>query len=119
MKKLLVIGLLFGGVAFAQPKPTDKPGAGSGSGSAAPAVPKCRAIDPADGKTVFEEAEAKLAAKCSTLLLDKLKKKWCIAENKGKQFDYTLSSDHMVGKGADAKKMEDSKRTWTCRSVVK
>jgi hypothetical protein len=118
MKKLLVIGLLFGGVAFAQTKPGSGSGSGSGS-AAAPAVPKCRAIDPADGKTVFEEAEAKLATKCSTLLLDKLKKKWCTAENKGKQFDYTLSSDHMIGKGALAKKMEDSKRTWTCRTVVK
>ena len=105
-------------------KPADKPAdAGSGSGSAAPAapagVPHCRAIDPADGKTLFDEAEDKLATKCSTLLLDKLKKKWCTAENKGKKFDYTLSFDHMVGKGATAKKMADSKRTWTCRTVVK
>lgn len=99
--KVLALGLLFGStVAFAEP------------------VPKCRALE-ADGKTVIEEAEHKLAAKCSTLLLEKLKKKWCTAENKGKQFNYTLSSDHLVGKGADAKKMEDSKRAWTCRSVAK
>jgi hypothetical protein len=110
MTKLVVVGMLFGSaVAFAQPA----------AAPAAPPVPKCRAIDPADGKTVFEEAEHKLAAKCSTLLLEKLKKKWCVAENKGKQFDYTLSSDHMVGKGAAAKKMDDSKRTWTCRTIVK
>lgn len=104
--KRVAIGLMFGSaVAFAQP--------------AAPvAVPKCRAID-TDGKTVIEEAQDKLAAKCSTLLVDKLKKKWCTAENKGKKFDYTLSSDHMIGKGASAKKMEDSKRTWTCRAVAK
>jgi hypothetical protein len=76
-------------------------------------VPKCRALD-ADNK-VIDEAEDKLAAKCSTALLEKLKKKWCVAENKGKKFDYTLDFDHIVGK----KKMEPTKRTWTCRSVVK
>ena len=85
---------------------------------AVPATPRCRALE-ADGKTVIEEAEDKLATKCSTLLVDKLKKKWCTVENKGKQFDYTLDFDHTVGKGADAKRMEPSKRTWTCRSVAK
>jgi hypothetical protein len=103
-------------------KPADKPAAGSGSAADKPAepagVPKCRAID-ADGKTVIDEAEDKLTTKCSTLLLDKLKKKWCTAENKGKKFDYTLQFDHVVGKGATAKKMADSKRTWTCRTVAK
>ncbi len=95
-------------------------GTGSGSGSAAPAgVPKCRALDAANGDAVIEEAEDKLATKCSTLLLDKLKKKWCTAENKGKKFDYTLDFDHMVGKGSSAKKMAPSKRTWTCRTIVK
>jgi hypothetical protein len=102
---------------------TAKP-AGTGSGAAdkpaEPAgVPKCRALDPADAKIIIDEAEDKLTTKCSTLLLEKLKKKWCTAENKGKKFDYTLSFDHMSGKGATAKKMPDSKRTWTCRSVVK
>jgi len=97
----------------------------AGSGSSAdkpaepPATPKCRALDPADSKIVIDEAEDKLATKCSTLLVDKLKKRWCTAENKGKKFDYTLDFDHMVGKGATAKKMAPSKRTWTCRSVVK
>ena len=81
------------------------------------AVPKCRALD-AESK-VIDEAEDKLAAKCSTLLLDKLKKRWCVAENKGKQFDYTLDIDHLVGKGAAAKKAAPTKRTWTCRTVVK
>jgi len=86
---------------------------------AAPATPpKCRALDAVNGKTI-EEAEDKLPAKCSTLLLEKLKKKWCVAENKGKKFDYTLAFDHTTGKGDAAKKMPDTKRTWTCRTVVK
>jgi hypothetical protein len=80
---------------------------------AASATPKCRALD-ADGK-VIDEAEGKLATTCSTALLEKLKKKWCVAENKGKAFPYTLDFDHMNG----AKKMEPTKRTWTCRSVAK
>jgi len=76
-------------------------------------VPKCRALD--DAKAIIDEAEDKLPAKCSTALLEKLKKKWCVAENKGKKFDYTLDFDHI----AAGKKMEPSKRTWTCRSIVK
>jgi hypothetical protein len=80
---------------------------------AAATTPKCRALD-AESK-VIDEAENKLATKCSTALLEKLKKKWCVAENKGKSFPYTLDFDHMNG----AKKMEPTKRTWTCRSVVK
>ena len=79
----------------------------------AAATPKCRALD--DAKAVIDEAEDKLPAKCSTALLEKLKKKWCVAENKGKKFDYTLDFDHL----AAGKKMEPSKRTWTCRSIVK
>jgi len=97
--------------------------AGAGSSADKPAepaaMPKCRALDAADNKTVIDEAADKLATKCSTLLVDKLKKRWCIAENKGKKFDYTLDFDHLVGKGAAAKKMAPSKRTWTCRTVVK
>ena len=99
-------------------KPADKPAAGSGAAGAPaepPGVPKCRALDPADAKIVIDEAEHKLPAKCSTALLEKLKKKWCVAENKGKRFDYTLDFDHL----AAGKKMEPSKRTWTCRSIVK
>ncbi|MBA3501793.1 MAG: hypothetical protein M4D80_32985 [Myxococcota bacterium] len=80
---------------------------------AAAATPKCRALD-AESK-VIDEAEDKLATKCSTALLEKLKRKWCVVENKGKSFPYTLDFDHMNG----AKKMEPTKRTWTCRSVVK
>jgi hypothetical protein len=76
-------------------------------------TPKCRALDATN--QVIDEAEHKLAAKCSTALLEKLKKKWCVAENKGKSFPYTLDFDHMNG----SKKMEPTKRTWTCRSVVK
>jgi hypothetical protein len=98
-------------------KPADKPAIREGE--PAPGAPHCRALDPNDTKVVFDEAEDKLATKCSTLLLDKLKKKWCTAENKGKKFDYVMSFDHMVGKGASAKKMADSKRTWTCRTVAK
>jgi mannose/cellobiose epimerase-like protein (N-acyl-D-glucosamine 2-epimerase family) len=85
------------------------------SAKPAPAAvtPKCRALDA--GNQVIDEAEHKLAAKCSTALLEKLKKKWCLAENKGKSFPYTLDFDHLNG----AKKMEPTKRTWTCRTVVK
>jgi hypothetical protein len=110
-KTILAAALLVAATASAddKAKPADAP---------AP-VPHCRALDPIDSTKVIEEAEDKLATKCSTLLLEKLEKKWCTPENKGKRFDYTLSFDHMVGKGATAKKMADSKRTWTCRTVAK
>ena len=83
------------------------------SAKPAPTTPKCRALD-ADNR-VIDEAEGKLPAKCSAALLEKLKKQWCVAENKGKSFPYTLDFDHMNG----TKKMEPTKRTWTCRSVAK
>ena len=86
---------------------------------AAEAGTKCRALDPADTKTVFAEADDKLSTKCLRLVIDQLQKKWCSAENKGKKFDYLTDYDHMIGKGKFAKKIAGKKATHTCRVVNK
>ena len=93
-------------------KPADKPAEST-------AMPKCRALDVTDNKTVIVEAEDKLATKCVRLLTDALQKKWCTADNKGKKFDYVTDYDHTVGSGKFAKKLAGKKQTWTCRTVAK
>lgn len=80
----------------------------------APTVPHCRALDPKDGKSVFEEAEDKLATRCTSLLLDKLQTHWCSdAKNKGKSFDYLADFDHTVG----TKKLETKKKSYKCVAI--
>lgn len=86
---------------------------------AATDVPKCRALDVADPKTVIVEAEDKLTTKCTRLLIEALQKKWCTAENKGKKFDYMTDFDHMIGTGKFAKKVAGKKQSLTCHTVAK
>ena len=107
MTRSLVLLLALVSAAQADPKPEPA------------GVPKCRALDVADPKVVFEEAEDKLSTTCLKKLQAKLQQKWCSAENKGKKFDYMTDYDHTIGAGQYLKKVKGAKATYTCRVVNK
>jgi hypothetical protein len=71
---------------------------------------ECRALD-ADGKTVIAKADDKSSVKCGTLLMDGVRTAKCTtADMKGKKIEYTVSSDHLIGKT----KVKDRKTSLTC-----
>ncbi len=75
------------------------------------AIPKCRAVDPANANKVLAEAEDRLTTKCVRLLQDKLKAGACAEDaNKGKKLELVTQFDHMIGKT----KMRDGTISMTC-----
>lgn len=79
--------------------------------AAAPAAPKCRAVDPADASKVLAEAEDTLTTKCERLLEAKVRAGACTeAANRGKRLELVTQFDHTVGKT----KMKDGKIVVTC-----
>ena len=91
-----------------------------GSGSAFADEPKpeggteCRAID-ADGKTVIAKASNVSSVKCGTDLMKAVQAAKCTADMKGKRIEYTVQSDHMVGKT----KVKDRKTSLTCTAATR
>jgi len=88
-------------------------------GPALASAEECRALEVSDPKKVIERADDKLVTKCVRLLMDKLRKVWCTADNKGKTFEYIFDPDHKVGTGKFAKKLEAKKQKLTCFTVAK
>jgi hypothetical protein len=106
----IVAGFCFSGVAVADDKKDDKK---EEKKEEAAAAPKCRALDTKDPTNVMAEVEEKSAVKCSGALMEALRGKLCTVENKGKKFEYTVNSDHMIGKV----KVKDRKTSLTCHTV--
>jgi hypothetical protein len=97
---------MFLGTAFAEDKPKgDKP------------LAKCRAI--AADKKQIAEAEGDMPASCFSQLYDKVQEALCVAGTKGKKFDYTVQFDHVIKAGKTTIKMDDEKKTHTCRVIGK
>jgi hypothetical protein len=100
-------------------KPTKTDDKAADKGDAPKPGTKCRAVNPADEKDVFAEADDKVSTKCLRLLIDELNKKWCNAGNKGKKFEYLTSYEHTIGTGKFAKQIKGRKESLTCRVVNK
>jgi hypothetical protein len=111
----IVAAFCFSGVAVADDKkaPDTKDAKKEEKKEEVAAAPKCRALDTKDPKNVMAEVEEKSSVKCSGALMEALRGKLCTAENKGKKFEYTVNSDHMVGKV----KLKDRNTSLTCHTV--
>ena len=85
--------------------------------AAADPLPKCRAVNAE--KKVFAEAEGDKPASCFEQLYDKVQESLCVAGTKGKKFEYTVQFDHVIKAGKTTLKMDDEKKTHTCRVIGK